>query len=151
MKKQISSDMTVVWKYVFPGLWIPLVGVGAIAAGFHAAKEPGWSLFVFGWIIAAGYLIWFARRLKFVSIDNDSLYVWQARKQIQIPLTHIQHVKENFWANPKLITVTLNQPSAFGTEIVFVPTPLRFAALRPHPLVHEIETAVQRRLSNGSL
>ena len=123
------------------------MGIGAVAAGFQAAREPGWSLFVLGWIAASGYLIWFARRLKFVSIDDDFLYVSQARKQIQIPLTHIQHVKENFWASPKLITLTLNQPSEFGTKIVFVPTPLVFAALRSHPVVQEIESAVQRRLS----
>jgi len=147
MKKQISSETTIVWKYVFPGLWVSFMGAGAIAAAFQAAREPGWSLFVLGWIIASCYLIWFARRLKFVSIDDDFLYVSKFREQIQIPLTHIQHVKENFWASPKLITLTLNQPSEFGTKIVFVPTSLVFAALRSHPIVREIENAVQRRLS----
>jgi len=91
--------------------------------------------------------IWFARRLKFVSIDDDFLYVSQLRKQIQVPLTDIQHVKENFSASPKLITLTLNHPSEFGTKIVFVPTRLAFAALRSHPIVQEIENAVQRRRS----
>ena len=148
MKKQISSETTLLWKYVFPGLWIPFVGVGALAAGLQAAKEPGWSLLVLGWIIASGYLIWFARRLKSVSIDDDFLYVSQLRKQIQIPLTHIQQVKENFLARPKLITLTLNHPSEFGTEIVFVPAPLVFGALRSHPIVQEIESAVRRRRSS---
>jgi hypothetical protein len=143
MKKQISSDTTAVWKYIFPGLWIPFMGIGAIAGGFQAANEPGWSLFVFGWIIASAYLIWFARRLKFVSIDEEFVYVSQFRKQIQIQLTHFQRVKENFWARPKLITLTLNHPSDFGTEIMFVPTPLVFAAFRSHPIVQEIERAVQ--------
>ena len=147
MKKTVSAETTVVWKYVFPGLWIPFMGVGAIAAGFQIAKEPGWSLFVLGWIIASGYLIWFARRLKFVSIDEDFLYVSQFRKQIQIPLSQVQRVKENFWARPKLVTLILNHPSEFGTKIVFVPTPLAFAAFRSHPIVHEIERAVQRRRS----
>ena len=123
------------------------MGAGAIAAAFQAAREPGCNLFVLGWSIASIYLIWFARRLKFVSIDDDFLYVSKFRKQIQIPLTHIQQVKENFWASPKVITLTLNQPSEFGTKIVFVPTSLVFAALRSHPIVQEIEIAVQRRLS----
>lgn len=135
------------WKYVFPALWIPFMGIGAIAVQFQAAKEPGWILFLLGWITASGYLIWFARRLKFVSIDDDFLYVSQPRKQIQIPLQDIEHVKENFWASPKLITLTLNHPSEFGTKIVFVPTRLAFAALRSHPIVQEIENAVQRRRS----
>lgn len=147
MKKQISSDMTVVWKYIFPGLWIPFMGVAAVFAGFQAATEPGWSLIVLGWIAASGYLIWFARRLKYVSIDDDILYVSQARKEIKIPLTHIIDVRENFWASPKLITLTLDQPSEFGTKIVFVPTSLVFASLRSHPIVKEIKRAVQRRRS----
>ena len=125
------------------------MGAGAIAAAFQAAKEPGWSLFVIGWTIASIYLIWFARRLKFVSIDDDFLYVSTFRKQIQIPLIHIQRVKENFWANPKLITLTLNQPSEFGTKIVFVPTSLMFAAFRSHPIVHEIEIAVRHRVRDN--
>lgn len=143
MKKQISSEATIFWKYIFPGFWISLVGVGVIAAGLQAARD--WSLFVIGWSIASGYLIWFARRLKFVSIDDDFLYVSTFRKQIRIPLKHIQHVKENFWARPKLISLTLNQPSEFGTKIVFVPTSLVFAAFRSHPIVQEIKIAVRRR------
>jgi hypothetical protein len=34
---------------------------------------------------------------------------------------------------PQVITLTLNQPSEFGTKIVFVPKSLVFAALRSHP------------------
>ena len=123
------------------------MGIGAIFAAFHAWEDPGWILFVLGWIIASGYLIWFSRRLKFVSIDEDFLYVSRRRDQIQIPLAHIERVQENFWARPKLIILTLNHRSAFGTKIVFVPTPLLFAAVRSHPLVKEIEGAVKRHRS----
>ena len=123
------------------------MGGGAIAAGRLSLKEPIWILFPLGWLIAASYLVWFARRLKNVSIDDDFIYVSGFRKQIQIPLAHIEGVKENFWASPKLITLTLNHPSEFGTKIVFVPDFLVFAALRSHPVVQEIETAVRRRRS----
>jgi hypothetical protein len=144
MKKQISADTTLIWKYVFPGLWIAFMGLGVIATGIQATNRPGWVVFLVTWIIASAYLIWFARRLKFVSMDEDFLYVWSAFKETQIPLAHIQRVKENFLANPKLITLTLNQPSEFGTQIVFVPTSQLFAAFRSHPIVKEIERAVQR-------
>ena len=123
------------------------MGVGAIVAGFQATKEPGWILFVFGWIIASGYLICFARRLKFVSIDEDFIYVSQFRNEIKIPLVDIQQVKENFMARPKLITLTLNPPSEFGRKIVFVPAPLLLGAFRKHPIVEEIKRLVQRRRS----
>lgn len=116
-------------------------------AGVQAATDLRWLLFPLGWIIASGYLIWFARRLKVVSIDDDFVYVLQSGGEIRIPLSQIQDVKENFLARPKLITLTLNQPSEFGTEIVFVPPPMAFAPLRSHPLVEEIERAIRRRRS----
>lgn len=143
--RKISSDTTVIWKYVFPGLWIPFMGCGVLATGFQAFREPGWIVFVTLWIAGSGYIIWFARRLKFVSIDENFIYVSQWRKEIQIALEHIEAVKQNFLANPKTVTLTLNQPSEFGTKIVFIPSSLAFAAFRPHPVVEEIETAVHRR------
>jgi hypothetical protein len=145
MKKQISSDATILWKYFVPGWWIAVMGVLAVVVAFQTATAPAWILFPLGWIIASGYVIWFARRLKSVSIDDDFLYVSQGRKQIQIPLTDIKHVKENFLT--KSITLTVNQPTEFGTEIVFVPELLPFAAFRSHTIVQEIESAVQRRRS----
>ena len=144
MQRQISSELTAFWKYLFPVLWIPLIGFGAIAAASLAKTKPGWILFVIGWIIASGYVIWFARRLKFVSIDEDFVYVSQFRKQVQIPLAHIEGVKELFSSRPKLIALTLKQPSDFGEQIVFLPRTLRGAAVRSHPMVEEIERAVTR-------
>jgi len=145
MKKQISSDATILWKYVVPGWLIAVMGVLAVAVAFQTATAPAWIVLALGWIIGSGFLIWFARRLKYVSIDDDFLYVSQGRKQIQIPLTEIKHVKENFLT--KSITLTVDQPTEFGTEIVFVPEPLPFAPFRSHPIVQEIESAVQRRRS----
>ena len=123
------------------------MGVGAIAAGFQAGREPRWIVFILGWMIASGYLIWFGRRLKVVSIDEEFIYVSQGRKEIKIPLAHIEGVTENFWANPKLIKLKLNRPSELGMQIVFVPTRLSFAALRTHPVVEEIKRVVQLRRS----
>ena len=142
MKRQISSELTSFWKYLFPILWIPLIGFGSIAAASLAKTKPGWILFVVGWIIASGYVIWFARRLKFVSIDEDFVYVSQFRKQVQIPLAHIEGVKETLSSRPKLITLTLTQPSEFGEQIVFLPRAQQWAAGRSHPLVEEIQRAV---------
>jgi len=142
-KRQISSATTVLWKYVFPGFWIPFMGFALLVMGF-GSKGPDLILFVPVWIIASGYIIWSAKRLKFVSIDDDFLYVSDARKQIQIPLTDIHTVNENFMTRPKLITLRLSHPSEFGTKIVFVPTPMIFTAMRSHPIVEEIISAVKR-------
>ncbi len=147
-QRQISSGTTVLWKYIFPGFWIPVMGFCLLVMGFNS-KGPEWILFVLVWLIASGYLIWSAKRLKFVSIDNDFLYVADGRKQIQIPLADICNVKENFMTRPKLITLRLNHPSEFGTEIVFVPTPMILIAVRSHPIVEEIISAVKRSRSKS--
>lgn len=127
------------------------MGIGAVVALFHITKEPGFSVLVVGWLIASVYLIWFARRLKFVSMDESFLYVSGYRKEIQIPLAHVEKVKENFWARPKLITLTLNHPSEFGEKIVFVPTSLFFAAVRSHPIVEEFENIIKSHRRAGSV
>lgn len=148
-KRPISSATTLMWKYIFPGLWIPFMGVGGITAMAQSGVGPGRFLFPLLWLVVSGYFIWFAARLKVVSIDDDFIYVSQFRQEIQIPLANIVGVKQNWWTNPKLITLTLNQPSEFGTQIVFVPTSLFLAAWRSHPIVDELEravhAAVQRR------
>lgn len=150
MKKQISSDATVLWKYIFPGFWIPLTGIGAVVALFHVAEEPTAALFVVIWLAASSYLIWFARRLKVVSIDERTLFVSAGGREIQIPLSSVDRVKENFWARPKLITLTLKQPSEFGEKVVFVPTSLLLAAFRSHPTVEQIRTLINSNRSSGS-
>jgi len=150
MKKQISSEATVFWKYIFPGFWIPLMGIGAIMSLFHISEEPAAGLFVGIWLVGSSYLIWFARRLRVVSIDERTLFVSAGREEIQIPFSSVERVKENFWANPKIITLTLKQPSEFGEKVVFVPTSLFFAAFRSHPTVEQIRKLVTANRSPDS-
>ena len=150
MKKQISSDATVFWKYIFPGVWILLTGSGAVVCLFQVAKEPTAALFVVIWLAVSSYLIWFARRLKVVSIDERTLFVSAGRREIQIPISNLERVKENFWANPKIITLTLKQPCEFGEKVVFVPTPFFFAAFRSHPTVEHIRKLITSNRSSNS-
>jgi len=83
------------------------MGIGAIMSLFHISEEPAAGLFVGIWLVGSSYLIWFARRLRVVSIDERTLFVSAGREEIQIPFSSVERVKENFWANPKIITLTL--------------------------------------------
>lgn len=126
------------------------MGIGAIVSLFHVVEEPVAALFVVMWLVASSYLIWFARRLKVVSIDERTLFVSAGRREIQIPFSNVEGVKENFWANPKIITLTLKQPSEFGEKLVFVPTSLFFAAFRSHPTVEHIRKLIASNRSSGA-
>jgi len=51
------------------------MGIGAIMSLFHISEEPAAGLFVGIWLVGSSYLIWFARRLRVVSIDERTLFV----------------------------------------------------------------------------
>jgi hypothetical protein len=133
------------WKSLFPGFWITCAGIGIFLALFQSRKNPAVMIFALLWVVASGYLIWFGRHLKYVSIDENFLYVTNSATEVQIPLSHIEKVSENFLGRPKLITLTLTQPSQFGEKIVFVPENLMFAAFRSHPVVEEIQSLVEAK------
>lgn len=77
-----------------------------------------------------------------VSIDERTLFVLAGQREIQIPLSNVETVKENFLANPKLITLTLKQPAEFGDKVVFVPTGLFSGRFSSHPIVKQIRTLI---------
>ncbi|HEV8426549.1 MAG TPA: hypothetical protein VGQ41_01460 [Pyrinomonadaceae bacterium] len=151
MKKQISSDATSLWKYIFPGFWIPLMGIGAIVWLFHISEEPAAAVVFFAmWLGFSSFLIWFARRLKVVSIDERTLFVSVGRREIEIPFSNVETVKQSFWTNPKLITLTLKHPAEFGEKVVFVPTPQLFGAVRSHPIVEQIRALINESRASAT-
>ena len=118
-----------------------MMGIGAVASA-HISHGPALAVFLCLWLVASGYIIWFAWHLKLVSIDEKALYVSGYRKEIQIPFSHVKEVKENFGSRPKVITLTLNQPSKFGGKVLFVPAPLSFGPLRSHPVVEQLRKLI---------
>ena len=98
--------------------------------------------FIFVWLIGSIFLLWFALRLKFVSLDEEYLYVRNFSKEIQVPLSQVESVDESFLSNPKQITLLLSSPSEFGSKIVFVPPQQWFGQMRKHPLVSELRQKI---------
>ena len=56
--------------------------------------------------------------------------------------SHVKEVKENFGSKPRVITLTLNQPSKFGGKVLFVPAPLSFGPFRSHPVVEQLRKLI---------
>jgi hypothetical protein len=71
-------------------------------------------------LAALVFFWWYARRLKFVSLDDDNLHVSDLLKGSAIPISEV----ENVYYSPGvgLVVVRLKSVSAFGSTIAFMPT-----------------------------
>src|SRR4051812_47638885 len=93
--KRLSSIWTVYWKFVFPALWIIAFGVANIAiwvGGFTGRNgEPPVPsmkiLFFVGWVVGSGFIIWFARRLRYVAVCDNRLVVSNYFRQTRLPIS----------------------------------------------------------------
>jgi hypothetical protein len=87
---------------------------------------------------------WLASALKEVSMDSSALYVSFNHEEVRIPFSNIEYVGENFFIGPKIVTVVLRSPAAFGYKIRFLPEDILFDAFRKHPIVKELNRHLSR-------
>ena len=155
MKRRLSSRQTVLVKFIFPALWIPLFGFGTLSMFLNEfegpAPPPKW-IFLFAWVAGAVFVWWNGVRLKRVSVDDNFLYVSNYLKEIAIPLSDIHDVTENRWVNIHPVTILLKSSSEFGDKIVFMPTARFFAFFSSHPVVSELKELVRSKsIGSGSV
>jgi hypothetical protein len=155
MKRTLSSQQTVLMKFVFPAVWIPLFGSGTLSmflGAFEGPDPPPRWIFLFAWVAGVGFIWWSCVRLKQVSVDDNLLYVSNYIKEIAIPLSEIYDVTENRWLNIHPVTIRLKSSSEFGDKIVFMPTVRFFALFGSHPVVSELkELARSKSMASGSI
>ena len=142
-KRSISSeDSTMIYKVGFPALFSLFALIGIVVGLFNV--HGGLWFFIVLWPVALAWLLWFACRLKWVSVDESFVYVAGLRKEIQIPLSEVDVVEASFMWRPKQITLWLKSPSEFGRKIVFVPHQRLFESMREgHKLVEELRAMVK--------
>jgi hypothetical protein len=131
-RKLSSDDSTMIYKVGFPALFSVLALIGTVVGVFNIHGDL--SFFIVFWPIAIAWLLWFASRLKWVSVDDSYLYVSGLRREIQIPLSEVDRVEASFMWRPKQILLRLKVPSEFGKKIVFVPQQRPLDSMRAgHP------------------
>src|SRR5215813_7967384 len=100
MRRRLSSFQTVLVKFVFPAIWIPLWSFGTLMMFIRGAESadpnPKW-IFLLLWVVGIVFIGWDCIRLKEVSVDDSFLYVSNYLKEVSIPLSEIYDVTENFW------------------------------------------------------
>ena len=139
-----SNYSTIVYKVGFPALFSPVVLIGLVVGLFNFRGDMWFFIILAPASIA--WLLWFASGLKWVSIDDSFLYVAGLRKEVQIALSQIDRIEASFMQRPKVITLRLKSPSAFGKKISFVPEQRMFESIRAgHPLVDELRALMRSR------
>ncbi len=138
MSRTISSSMTVIYKFVFPTVWIGGFVAGTVAM-FIADMPQKWHFL--GALILGGSIIgWLCVPLKRVEIDGAELVVSNFFRTIRVPLLDISRVTENVLINIHPVWIYFSSPTEFGTKILFMPTSRWFAFFSSHPIVGELRS-----------
>jgi hypothetical protein len=137
-KQPLSSILTIIYKFIFPTVWIGGFGVGTITILFSEPKLAGG--FVLGLLIGCLMLYWFCIPLKSVEIDERYLYVSNFRKTIQIPFSKIEAVTESSFINIHPVWIKFKTPTEFGEKIIFMPY-FHFGSIlmMSHPVVSKLK------------
>jgi len=153
-KREISSSLTVLIKFVFPALWISEFGFGTLILfllgndnGPESAKWEKWK-FLAAWIAGSAMLWWGCIRLKRVHIGPDGIYISNFHKEIRVPFEEIVKVSEVSWIHPRPVTIHFRSVTPFGVRIVFTPL-FRWAVGTPHPIVGELRALAHLSASSS--
>ena len=102
------------------------------------------ELGLFGAMVAASLFFYgLCGRLKTVQVDDTTLYVAGLRHEIQVPLREVVSVYEIPLLQLRAVAIRLRYSTAFGRTILFRPPFLFMGILDAHPVVAELEKAVQ--------
>ena len=146
MKRNISSKWTLPAKiFNFLMAMFPLVGLIAAYRELAADTLPVKILVVLIIAVWSLFFLWINYRLKFVSVDENNLYVSRLLREKVIPLSEIEEVFLTIigfiW-----VGVYFKSETALGKKIYFMPKLVKeflFSFQRFHPVVEELKILAQ--------
>jgi hypothetical protein len=146
----ISSQWTVIYKFILPTVWISGFGLGTLAL-FSSAFDVGtvtppyeveW-IFLGLWVLGTALFYRYCIPLKRVSIDGGELIVSNYAKEVRVPLSGIRRVSEGRFQSPRTIRVVFDADSGLGTTIMFMP-PMGFVwPWQEHPVATQLRKLSQ--------
>jgi hypothetical protein len=151
MNRRISSMYTLIMKL----LPVPLIA-GVVVLILMSIVYDTVTLFPDGVMVLAfslaalGFFSWYSSRLKFVSLDDDNLYVSGLFKVVAIPVSEVETV--HYSGGVGLVMVRLKSPSPFGNTIAFMPTLGAgiLAMLGSRSVVEELRDLAKKESTHGS-
>jgi hypothetical protein len=152
MRRELSSDTTLLYKFVLPGVFILasvfvlFIFIYLIASGQGFPYAMLWFMFIWPWVV--GFWCYTVIPLKKVSLDGYSgrLYVSNYRREIIVPVSEIEDAQAtDQYRGFSTITLSLKTPTVFGRKIKFVPYSewRGFWGQKEHSLVGELKRLAQ--------
>jgi len=143
--RRISSRMTFAYKWLFPILWFGILLVVLVFGGLVVMRGGHFqaeSMFFIVPIAMLGFGYWLMRKLVFDLVDEvldtgDALIVRNRGREERVALANITNVSYSPFINPPRVTLSLRQPSLFGTKVTFC-APVRFMPFTTSPVVDEL-------------
>lgn len=148
--RRLSSSMTFFYKWVFPVMWLGIVGFGVVTglfsehAGQHLSADPmvvviPIFMFVFGFFLFRRLL---GGLVDEVTLDGDTLIVKKGDEQLRISLAEVINVNSINMVNPRRISLRMRNNTRLGRDIDFIPAgrrSLRFLGMsRLDPIAEEL-------------
>jgi hypothetical protein len=142
--RRISSRATFWYKWFFPIIWfgaLALFAGAALLTNAHYDSTQFLPFFIFPVLMAVfGYII--MKKIIFDLVDEvwddgTSLIIRNRGEEDRVPLSNIMNVSYSPLINPPRVTLTLRQPSNFGSEISFS-APVRFVPFAKSPLIEDL-------------
>jgi hypothetical protein len=124
MKRRLSSLATPYYRFAPPLLLI--FGFAWMIVHYNQVQLTGAVFYV----LVLGVVCVWSLRLKKVHLSSDRLYVSDYFRGIAIDTNSIARVEPSSWWGwqPRTIKLTFDEPSTFGSEIVFIPRGLGLLA-----------------------
>jgi len=142
--RNFSSSATLLYKFIFPAIWIALCGLFVFQLS-HVARPNGASGnamelgIVLLWIAGSVFFLRVSLPLLRVQLRDGHLYASNYFSEIEIRPSEIAEVTQNVWVKLRPITIHLRTPSEFGKRLSFMP-PVRmiFRFWIEDPIVQEL-------------
>jgi hypothetical protein len=142
--RRISSRATFWYKRIFPIIWFGLLALFIANGVFTGTLSNGMQqvpfIIVPAVMILVGYVI--MKKVVFDLVDEvwddgAALVVRDKGREDRIALSNIMNISYSPLINPPRVTLTLRQPSNFGSEITFS-APVRFLPFAKSPLIEDL-------------
>lgn len=144
--ERLSSNLTFVYKFVIPAIWLLFVGFLAFSSLGRAYREmfthpPALIVLVVTWLVGFALLLRLVVPLLQVEMRDGRLYASSLTREIEIPPGEIESVSQNIWSSLRPITIHLRHDTPFGTHIRFMPPKhVVWDFWREDPLVQKLRT-----------
>lgn len=137
----LSSKYTFFYKYIFIFIWFIGFGIGTKEIIFMSPSyDARWIQYTGAWLGVSVLIYFITGSIKQVQLqrENKQLIVSNFLKSVTISVSEISDVSGSKFLSPRLVWITLDKKSNFGTRIIFMPANRPSRSIGVHPLVMEL-------------